>query len=370
MKIFLAFIKKEIFHILRDKRTLLILFVLPVILVILFGFAITNEIQDAKVAILDYSEDNITHEITNKLLSSGYFLLNEKLQHPDDIEDIFRKGDTKMVLVFANNFQKYFYDKASPQPQIQLIADASDPNTATSLINFASAIIRDYQLEQSPIRQIPLQIKTEVKMMYNPLQKSVFMFVPGVMTVILMLVSALMTSIALTREKEQGNMEVLLVSPLKPPLIIIGKVIPYAILALINTFTILFLAIWVFDMPMNGDWGLLIGECAIFILCALALGIFISTRTDSQQVAMLMSLVGLLMPSIILSGFMFPIENMPRPLQVISNAIPAKWFIVIVKDVMLKGLGWEYVWKESAILLGMTFLFLVASIKNFKVRLS
>ena len=369
MTTFFAFVKKEVFHILRDKRTLLILFGMPIALVLIFGFAITNEIKDAKIAILDLSEDEISHEISNKVLSSGYFILHEKLHSTADIERTFQKGKTKLALVFGSDFKANFFDKAKGRPQIQIIADASDPNTGTALINYATAIIADYQQEQLALSKMPLQIKTEVKMLYNPLQKSVFMFVPGVMTVILMLVSALMTSVALTREKELGTMEVLLVSPLKPPLIIIGKVIPYAILSFINACTIILMGMFIFGMPMNGSWSLLLSVCLLFILTSLALGIFISTRTEKQQVAMLMSLAGLMLPSIILSGFIFPIESMPMPLQVLSNIIPAKWFIIIIKDVMLKGLDWAYIWQETCILGLMTLIFMAASIKNFKVRL-
>lgn len=369
MKTFIAFVKKETFHILRDKRTLLILFGLPIVLVLLFGYAITNEIKDAKIAILDFSEDEMTHEITRKMLASGYFILHEKLHSVAEIEETFQRGETKLAVVFGSDFKGNFLDKAKGRPQIQIIADASDPNMGTTLINYANTIINSYQQEQLAFSRMPLQIKTEVKMLYNPLQKSVFMFVPGVMTVILMLVSALMTSVALTREKELGTMEILLVSPLKPPLIIIGKVIPYAALSFINACTIILLGMFVFGMPMNGSWPLLLSVCLLFILTSLGLGIFISTRTDSQQVAMLMSLAGLLLPSIILSGFIFPIESMPLPLQIISNIVPAKWFIIIIKDVMLKGLDWSYIWQETLILGGMTLFFLAVSIKNFKVRL-
>ena len=368
MKQFLIFIKKEFFHILRDRRTLLILFGMPIAQIILFGFAITNEINDAQIAILDPSEDEISQEITQRLLSSGYFLLDEKLRNTDDILQNFREGRTKMAVVFPTELQARFHRERPVD--IQLIADATDPNTATTLVSYASAIINDYQMEKMGQDALPLQIKTEMKMMYNPQLKGVFMFVPGVMTIILMLVSAMMTSIAITREKELGTMEILLVSPLKPPLIIIGKVIPYILLALINTLIILALGTFVFGMPVRGSWALLLTECLLFVITALALGILISTRTDSQQIAMMISLMGLMLPTILLSGFIFPIESMPKLLQWLSNIIPAKWFIIILKNIMLKGVGLAYVWKESLILLGMTLFFIGVSVKNFKIRLA
>jgi drug efflux transport system permease protein len=367
MNSFLAFVKKEFFHILRDKRTLLILFGMPVVQVILFGFAITNEIQDARIAILDQSKDETSREITLKLLSSGFFRLEANLSSPAGLEKHFQKGKTKLVVVFPPKFQQNFSRQEGAQ--VQLIADASDPNTATTLINYATAIISAYQKEQAGTNPMPLAISTEVKMLYNEELKSVFMFVPGVMTVILMLVSAMMTSIAITKEKELGTMEVLLVSPLKPALIVVGKVVPYILLALVNTGIILGLATYVFGMPIRGSLALLLAECFLFVLTSLALGILISTKTESQQVALLLSLMGLMLPTILLSGFIFPVENMPKVLQYISNLIPARWFIIILKNIMLKGIGVAFVWKETLILVAMTLFFVGASVKNFKIRL-
>lgn len=367
MKTFLMFVKKEFFHIFRDKRTLLILFGMPVVQVILFGFAITNEINDANIVILDNAKDESSREITDKIVSSGYFLLDRNLNSSAELEDIFQEGKTKMAIVFGPEFGEKFYNGKGAQ--IQLIADATDPNTANLLISYANAIIRNWQISKLGAQRLPLQIKTTFKMTYNPEMKSVFLFVPGVITVILMLVSAMMTSIAVTREKELGTMEILLVSPLNPTMIIIGKVIPYLFFSLINAFVILGLGFFVFGMPIFGSLGLLIAECLLFVITSLGLGILISTVAKGQQSAMMFSLMGLMLPTIILSGFVFPIENMPLPLQVISNIIPAKWFIIIVKDIMLKGTGIEGIWKETAILIAMATIFIGASIKRFKVRL-
>ncbi|MCB0586382.1 MAG: ABC transporter permease [Phaeodactylibacter sp.] len=367
MKQFGIFIQKELYHIFRDRRTLLILLGMPVVLVLLFGFAITNEIDNARIAILDESKGEMSREITQRLVASGYFLIDENLREVSEIEQHFREGKTKMAVVFPPDLQENI--RRHLPAQIQLIADATDPNTATTLINYASAIIGQQLREQNHGQAAPMQINTEVKMLYNPRLKSVFMFVPGVMTVILMLVSAMMTSIAITREKELGTMEVLLASPLKPSLIIIGKVIPYILLALANTVVILMLGTFVFGMPVKGSLLLLGLECLLFVVTSLALGILISTRTESQQVAMLISLMALMLPTILLSGFIFPIESMPKVLQVLSNIIPAKWFIIIIKNIMLKGTGVGFVWKESLILTGMALFFIGASVRNFKIRL-
>jgi len=367
MKKYAIFVKKEFFHIFRDRKTLLILLGLPIVQVLLFGFAITNEINDARIAIFDQAEDEMSHEITQRLLSSGYFILGQKLTNTEAINENFQKGETKMIVVFPPDLQGAFHRERNAS--VQLIADASDPNIATTLINYASAIINGYQAEQLAGMDAPYRIEAEVKMLYNPEMKSVFMFVPGVMTIILMLVSAMMTSISITREKEIGTMEVLLASPLKPQMVIIGKVAAYIFLSLIIMGIILLLGTFVFGMPIEGSLVLLIAECMLFAVTSLALGILISTRTSSQMVAMMMSLMALMLPTILLSGFIFPIESMPWLLRVISNIIPAKWFIIILKNIMLKGVGWAFVWKETLILTGMLVFFIVVSIKNYKIRL-
>ena len=367
MKPFFAFIKKEIYHIFRDKRTLLILFGMPIVQVILFGFAITNEIVDAKITILDQSHDEVTEEITQKLLSSGYFILDKEIYDESAIEKRFQQGKTKMAVVFQPDFKKNFF--RGDKTQVQLIADASDPNTAATLVLFATSIIKDYQFEKLKITNIPFHITIDSKMLYNPLLKSVFLFVPGIMTIILMLVSAMMTSIAITKEKELGTMEVLLVSPLRPATIVAGKVLPYVLLALINAITILLLGTYVFGMPVRGSLVLLMAEMILFIITSLSLGILISTKTQTQQVALMLSLLGLMLPTILLSGFIFPIENMPKPLQFLSHIIPAKWFVIILKNIMLKGVGIRFIWKETLILAGMTVVLIGLSIKNFKIRL-
>lgn len=364
---FFAFVRKEFYHIFRDRRTLLILFGMPVVQVILFGFAITNEIKDARIVVFDQSKDESSQQITQKLLSSGYFLLDRQLSAAEEMEQVFREGKTKLAVVFGPNFGERF--RRGSGADIQLIADATDPNTANVLISYATAIIRGWQAEKMGVRALPLTINTEYQMTYNPELKGVFLFVPGVMTMILMMVSTLLTSIAVTREKELGTMEVLLASPLNPPVIIIGKVIPYLGLGVINAGVIVLLSYLVFGLPIYGSPILLMAECILFVVTCLALGILISTVANSQQTAMLFSLSGLMLPTILLSGYIFPIENMPWLLQVFSNIIPAKWFIIIVKDIMLKGSGLGAIWKESVVLLGMTALFILISIKRFKVRL-
>lgn len=367
MNPFWAFVKKETLHILRDPRTLVILLGMPIAQVVLFGFAITNEINDARIAIFDASKDPVSMEISDRLTSSGFFQLADEVQKSEDLERAFQHKGVKMAVVFPPAFQEHFF--RNDKPQIQLIADATDPNTATTLIAYAGAIIRQYEQEKKGSAALPYAIQTEVRMRYNEEIKGVFLFVPGVITIILLLVSAMMTSIAIAREKEMGTMEVLLVSPLRPLVIVVGKVIPYIVLGLTIMGIILVLATTVFQMPIRGSLPLLIAECLLFVSTSLSLGILISTRVKTQLVAMVISLMALMLPTILLSGFIFPIENMPMLLQIISAVSPARWFIVIVKGVMLKGAGLDILWDESLILVGMTLFFIAASIRSFKLRL-
>lgn len=367
MKKFIGFVKKEFYHIFRDQRSLFILFGMPIAQIMLFGFAITNEINNVNIAILDQSKDTSTKKIINKINASKYFSIQQIIPNEAAIEPVFKKGKVKAVLIFENDFEKKLtiQNKAT----VQVITDATDPNTANTIFNYTTAIIQKYVQEINDNAQIPYQINTVSHMVYNPELKSVYMFVPGVMTIILMLVSAIMTSISITREKELGTMEVLLVSPLKPYLVIIGKVVPYIFLSIINASVIILLSIFVFKMPVQGSLFLLGAESILFIITALSLGILISTVAKTQQTAMMMSLAGLMLPIIILSGFIFPINSMPLALQLISNIIPAKWFLIILKNLMLKGVGFGFVWKETLILIGMTSFFIMLSVKKYKIRL-
>ncbi len=367
MKRFKGLLLKEFFHIFRDVRSMIILFGMPVVQVLIFGFAITNEIKNVEIAIIDNSKDEISREITQKIISSGYFLLNKNLSDYNEIEESFRTGKIKEVVIFEDDFAaRLERDKSA---RVQILADASDPNMANIVVNYTASIIKEYQLSILSGSSIPLTIVPEFKMLYNEELKSVFMFLPGAITILLMLVSAMMTSISIAREKELGTMEVLLVSPLRPMQIILGKVFPYIFLAFINAITILLLGYFVFGMPVQGNMILLLFEVLLFIIMALSLGILISTISKTQQTAMIISLLGLMLPTILLSGFIFPIENMPMILQVIANIMPPKWFIIIIKAIMLKGIGFSFIWKETLILIFMTVIFIALSVKNFKVRL-
>ena len=368
MKQFLNFIYKEFIHILRDKRTFFILIGMPMVQILIFGFALTNEVKNSKFAVLDQAKDEKSNALIQAIDASKYFELTNVLHTKNEIEDVFRKGQVRIVLVIPNEFGKEMEKPAGAQ--IQIIADATDPNVANTLINYATAIINDYEQKSRPERKIPFSIVTEMRMMYNPQLKGAYNFVPGVMAMVLLLVCTMMTALTVVREKELGTMEIMLVSPIKPIKIIMAKAVPYLILSFFNIISILLLSVFVLDVPIVGNLALLLAESVLFTLVALSLGLLISSTTASQQSAMIISLVGMFLPTVMLSGFMFPIENMPLPLRVVSNIVPAKWFFIIVRSVMIKGVGLQQVWMETLVLFGMFVFFMAMAIKKFKVRLS
>ncbi len=368
MNRFLGFVKKEFLHIFRDYRTLFILFGIPAAQILIFGFAVSTDIKNAGVAFLDLSHDEVTRKLSDKIISSGFFKKTGDLLDYQDVDRVFRQGRTKAVIIFEANFGRRLISEG--KASLSIIADGSEPNTATLITNYTSAIVNDFNAEfAGPSFSGTVKIQPEVKMFYNPNLKSHFMFVPGVITLILILISALMTSVTITREKEFGTMEVLLVSPLRPIQIILGKVMPYFILSFINVLMILALSWFVFNLPVKGSLLLLLSESMLYILMSLSLGILISTVSDTMQQAIFISLIGLMLPTILLSGFIFPIENMPEIYNYVSLLMPPRYFIIIIKSIMIKGTGFLYIWKETLVLMAMTAVFIALSVRKFKIRL-
>ena len=367
MRIFVAFIRKEFWHVLRDRRSLVILLGLPVVMMLIFGFALSNEVKNSSVAVLDFSGDDISQQILHRLDASSYFQITVQLTRFEDLEALFRQNKVQLGIIIPSHLQDNLLGEG--ETSIQVIGNAVDPNTTNTSIQYIRNIIADFQKELWGDRQLPYQIEVSHRMMYNPQLVSSYNFVPGVMTLILMLLGAMMTSVSIVREKELGTMEVLLVSPMRPFLVIVSKAIPYLVLCFIDVLIILLLAYTVLEMPLRGSITLLLLMSVLFIITTLSLGLLISTLVDSQQVAMFLSLVGFLMPALVFGGFMFPIENMPVVMQTISNVVPTRWFFEILKNVMIKGLGFEFIYKQAAILSGMTIFFLVVALRKFKIRL-
>lgn len=366
MKQLLVFIRKEFYHVFRDRRTLLIMFGLPVVQIILFGFALSSEVKNIKLGISDNAADVNSQQIVNKIKSSDYFIVSEKKMGYGDLEAEFKKGNMTAVLIFPDNFgNDLVHTGMAP---VQIITDGSDPNIAKTVVNYLTNIIQTYQAEQFGTSG-GYQIVPEIRMLYNEEGNGSLNFIPGVMALILMIVCTALTSVSIVKEKELGTMEVLLVSPFKPIWVLIAKAIPYLALSILNFTVILLMAVFVLHVEVRGNVPLLFFESILFIVTCLSLGLLISNATNSQQTALLLSLMALMLPTIIFTGFMMPLENMPLPFQLLSNLVPAKWYYNIIKSVMLKGLGFEYVWKETLVLGGMTALLLTIALKKFKTTL-
>jgi len=358
----------EFYHVFRDRRTLLIMFGLPVAQILLFGFALSSEVKNLRIVISDQAKDANSRQIIDKIKASSYFITEEKTIGGNEIEKTLKKGDIQCVVIFPSGFGSDLqrFHKA----QLQFIADGTDPNTAKTLVNYLNAIVAGYQKEISPPAALPYTIIPETRMLYNEESNGSLNYIPGVLALVLMIVCTALTSVAVVREKELGTMEILLVSPFKPVMVLIAKAIPYLILSLANFLLILLLSVYVLDVPIRGSIILLFLESMLFILACLSFGLFISTVTESQQAALLLSMMGMMIPTMVFTGFIFPLENMPWIFQLISNIVPSRWYYLIVKSVMLKGLGFVYVWKETLILIGMTVILLIVSLKNFKKRLA
>ena len=365
LKTFLAFVKKETYHILRDTRTLVILFGMPIALVLIFGYTISNEFRGASITIVDQSKDHLSQSLIEHIKSSGHFELIQVNQQVHELERDFKAGIAKIGVVIPPQFEQKFYrDKSA---SVQIIADATEPNYAATLTSYATRMINSFQKSKSESGPIPYQISLETRMYYNPKLIGAYYFIPGVVALILMLVCAMMTSLTIAREKEMGTMDLLLVSPLHPLIIILGKVTPYVVLSFIDALIVLAMGYFIFEVPVRGSLPLLLALVLLYLLVALSLGILISTRAKTQQVAMMLSLFILMLPTMLLSGFIFPISSMPVILQYISTIIPAKYFIIIEKAIMLKGVPLEVVIQPVYVLLIMLVVLLAAALKNFKV---
>lgn len=365
MKQLISFTKKEFYHIFRDVRTVMILLLMPVLQLIIFGYAITNEVKNSSLAILDFSKDEITRKITGHIQENAYFDIVALPNDRTEIDALFRKGKIKSALIFPAEFGSGLTGTGTAT--VQFITDASDPNEASTISNYMQMILVSSQQEIPGISGTG--ITAGVQLLYNPQMKGAFNFVPGVMGLILMLICAMMTSVAIVRESESGTMEVLLVSPLRAWNIVIAKAIPYFMISMANVLTIMVLSVFLLGVPIMGSIGSLLLLSVLFILVSLSLGLLISTLVDNQQAAMMISAVALMLPVILLSGMIFPVENMPWILQMLSNIVPAKWYIIGVKNIMIKGLGISSIFTQLAVLSGMVVFLLSISVLRFKNRL-
>ena len=348
MKQFVSFVIKEARHILRDKRTMLILFGMPIVLMLLFGFAITNDVKNVRTVVVTSQMDHRTQQAEERLAASEYFTMTATVPTPKDAEMLIRSQKADLAIVFSKDHA------------IQFIVDGSDPNMAQQWTAYAQQTIA---VANSTLSALHSQL------LYNPRTKSAYNFVPAIMGMLLLLICAMMTSVSIVREKERGTMEVLLVSPVRPLMIIVAKVVPYLLLALVILAVILLMSATVLDVPSQGALGWILMVSLIYILLALSLGLLISNIAQTQFVALLVSAMVLLLPTVMLSGMLFPVESMPTVLQWVSAVIPPRYYIQAMRKLMIMGVGIQEVWREVLVLIGMTALLLTISLKKFKTRL-
>lgn len=351
MKPFFSFVLKETKHITRDKRTMLMLFGMPIVMMLLFGFAVTNDVRNVRIIVVMSNADNATQQVADRLAASEYFTLTKVVATPTEAEKAIRDQKADMAIVFSQDF-------ASRKSGYQLIVDGADPNMAQQWTTYANAVINNTEAKA-----------VNTKLLYNPQMKSTYNFVPAIMGTLLMLVCAMMTSISIVREKEKGTMEVLLVSPTKPLMIIVAKLVPYLVLAFTILSIILLMSSFVLGVPIKGSLVWIYVVSTIYILLALSLGILVSTIAETQLVALLISAMLLMMPVIMLSGMMFPIESMPKILQYISAIVPTRYYISAMRKLMIMGTGIEEIYFEVSILISMLIALMSLALAKFNKRL-
>jgi ABC-2 type transport system permease protein len=359
-------LRKEALHILRDRRTLAVLLLLPVLQVVIFGYAIRTDVRDVRLAVVDPSPDFATLRLRSRLTGAHVFRVVAVLRDAAPLDRLFQTGAAQAALVFGPGFAD---DLGRGLPaRLLVITDTTEPNTGVTIQSHLLSVVQSFERDM-PAGAGNVRIVPEARLRFNPTAESKNLFVPGLMAFVLTIISCLMTAITLTREKETGTMEALLVSPLRPWQIVVGKVAPYLVVGCASVVGVVAEGRLIFDVPLRGSVTLLFAEGTLFILVSLALGVLISARTSSQRVAMTAALLGTMLPTMILSGFIFPVESMPRVLQYASNVVPAKWFVVIARGIMLKGTGLAYLWQETAVLLVMAVVLLGAAARSFHERL-
>jgi ABC-2 type transport system permease protein len=362
-----AFMRKELHHILRDRQTLAILLLMPLVQVLLFGYALRTDIRDLRVAVVDPTPDAVSLRLRSRVAATSRFRVVDVSPSTKGLEGLFERRVADVAIVLPSSFAERV--ARGDSAQVLLITDASDPNSGTTMQAYVRSVLSDFEGELRGAGSGAVRIGVASRMRFNPTLESANLFVPGLIALVLTLVSALMTAISLSREKELGTLEVLLVSPLRPWQIIVGKVLPYLVLGFAITCLVLTAARVVFDVPMRGSVTLLLLESVLFTIVSLSLGVLVAARTNSQRTAMLGALVGTMMPTALLSGMIFPVTSMPGWLQPVTRIVPARWFIVIARGIMLKGIGIDYLWRETAVLAGMALLLLVAATRSFHPRL-
>lgn len=359
-----AIFKKELIHVVRDYRSLGIIFVLPIFMLLLFGYAISFDIKDIRIAVLDQDRSSKSRELIRRISENKYMKLVEYLSKHEQVEERMLHRQIIAAVIIPHDFA--CTANTQPESRIQVLIDGSNANTATIVSGYLKGVFIQISSESSNLSAL---FEVEPRILFNPDLKSAVFIVPGLVAILLMMVCAMLTAITIAREKETGTMEQILVSPIRIIEIIIGKVTPYILLAFIIATAVLTIAIWVFQVPFRGNAFELIGFGFIFIYACLCLGIFISTRARTQQVALMLSLLTTLLPSVLLSGFVFPIASMPKILQALTYLVPARYFLSIIRGIMLKGIGFAILWPNAIFLALFGTVLLFVSMKTFKTKL-
>jgi len=358
---------KEIRHILRDPRSLIIAIAMPIMMTFLYGYAINLDIKSIKIAIMDFDHSAESRELAARFYNSGYFLPPENSADLNDPQQVLKSGDASAVLTInpglseaMTNFDQY---------ELGLMIDGADANTASAIQSYSTLVVSKFMLDRLPENLKVPGVSISPQVYYNPDLKSSHFFVPGLIAVILMMISALLTSITIAREKETGTMEQLLTAPVTPAQIIIGKIIPYTGLALLDGILVLLFAVFYFGTPFSGSILLLLIFGLIYIVAALSIGVLISTLVKTQQVAMMIALTVTMLPSVMLSGFIFEIGNMPVILRAISHIIPARYFIEVIRGIMLRGSSLGVIMIQAVPLIIIAVVLIGAAAKMFKLKI-
>ncbi len=363
-KVILTIIRKEFLHISKDRQTLFIVLIWPVLMLIFFGYAITMEMRSIPTIISDQSKSYQSRELISKFSSSGFFKIKNQDISAKEVDTLFKHREAKCILIIPPDYCK---KTQTTKTTIALLIDASDPTAAINIQNYVNNILAKYNREINPNLKMPLTIS--LRFLYNDNLKSSYFFVPGLAAVIMLLISTLLTSIAIVKEKEQGTMEQILVSPIRPIEIVLGKVVPYIIVAFTSGVIVILAAMFWFGVPMHGSFLLALAMMFLYVVTGASLGMLISSIANTQQIALLVSLIGTLLPTTLLSGFIFPISSMPLFFQYISKIIPASHFVVIIRGIMLKGVGVKELAGHIVALSAISLILLVVSIKKIKVNL-
>lgn len=373
---FISFVGKEFNHILRDTRTLMVLLVMPVVMIVLFGFALSTELKNVKVGVYTPSSDVFAQKLISRIDASEYFTVVLDASEKEELDAAFLNNNIEVAIIFQENF--YYQLSHEGSANVQILLDGTNMNIAQMAQFYLRNIIARSQADLAeevimnnvdPSWVPPIEIKPSTTMLYNPQMKSSFNFVPGVMGMILTLVCSMMTSVSIVREKERGTMEVLLVSPVKPFLVIIAKTIPYFVISAVNLATTILLAIYLLQVPVSGSMLWVVMISLLYIMVSLSLGILVSTLVSTQEEAILISAMVFLLPTLLLSGMLFPIESMPVALQYFSNVIPARWYIDAMKALMIQGVSVKYCLDIVLILFGFLIAITSFSVYKYKDRL-